>query len=90
MDGTLVTICYKTRAGIFALWLNEAHVRSHVSVCVRESFVVGSLYHFYLFENICQFCKTSLLARHTGTRATYVIYANAHSRINSLYHFSLC
>jgi hypothetical protein len=61
--------------------LSEARARE------RESALCGSLYRFYLYENICLFYKTSLLA--ACARTSYVVYANAHSRINSMYQFSL-
>jgi hypothetical protein len=65
----------------FALCLSEALA----SECERETELCGSLYRFYLYENICVFYETSLLACSTRSRAMYVVYANAHSRINSLY-----
>jgi hypothetical protein len=63
------------------LWLSKATARvsesENENERERESFVVACIV-FYLYENICLFDKTRLLACSTCMRAMWYMYANAH------------
>jgi hypothetical protein len=55
----------------------------------RDSFAVACIIYIYLKTFVCFIKQDCLLAAYAHELCGRYVYANAHSRINSLYHFSL-
>jgi hypothetical protein len=72
----------RTRGGICSAVVQS----SRACTSERESFVVAWIVFIYMKMFVCFIKQACLLAARAFS--SFVVYANAHSRINSLHHFS--